>query len=57
MRRTVAVLALAFTVLLAPTARSGRAAELRELASLDELRKLVDRDKSIPRLVLLLSPT
>jgi len=32
-------------------------AELRDLQDLDELRSLVDHDKSIPRLVLLLSPT
>ncbi|MGH2830757.1 MAG: hypothetical protein ACREQ9_22115 [Candidatus Binatia bacterium] len=57
MRRAAAILTLAFVVLLSPTPGPGRAAELRDLADLDDLRTLVDRDKTIPRLVLLLSPT
>jgi hypothetical protein len=39
------------------SARSAKAAELRDLHDLNELRAMVDHDKSIPRLVLLLSPT
>ncbi len=58
MRRVSAFLALAFLLLpFAPLAQRARAAELRDLADLDELRTLVDRDKTVPRLVLLLSPT
>jgi hypothetical protein len=36
---------------------AARAADLRDLRDFGELRALVDRDASIPRLVLLLSPT
>lgn len=57
MRRAGAVVALGLAVLLAPTAHPAWAAELRDLADLDELRTLVDRHKTIPRVVLLLSPT
>ena len=39
------------------TTRAVQAGELHDLRDLDELRTLVDHDKSVPRLVLLLSPT
>ena len=51
------IAALAFCALLAAVVHRARAAELRDLADLDQLRALVDHDKSVPRLVLLLSPT
>jgi hypothetical protein len=38
-------------------ARHANAAELRDLHDLNELRAMVDHDKTVPRLVLLLSPT
>ena len=58
MRRSRAILALVFLGLTAASAPPAvRAAELRDLRDLGELRALVDRDTSIPRLVLLLSPT
>ena len=57
MRRML--LLMAFSLLCAPvsTTRAVQASELRDLRDLDELRTLVDQDKSVPRLVLLLSPT
>jgi hypothetical protein len=53
------LLLMALSLLAAPvsTTRAVQAAELHALRDLDELRTLVDHDKSIPRLVLLLSPT
>ena len=57
MRRLEMILTFAFLGLLASTGPRVEAAELRDLGSLEELRTLVDHDKSIPRLVLLLSPT
>jgi hypothetical protein len=57
MRRTL--LLMAFSLLCAPvsTTRAVHAGELHDLRDLDELRTLVDHDKSVPRVVLLLSPT
>ena len=57
MRRML--LLMAFSLLCAPmsTPRAVQAGELHDLRDLDELRTLVDHDKSVPRLVLLLSPT
>ena len=57
MRRML--LLMAFSLLCAPvsTTRPVQAGELHDLRDLDELRTLVDHDKSVPRLVLLLSPT
>jgi len=57
MRRLEMTLTFAFLGLLASTGPRVEAAELSDLGSLEELRTLVDHDKSIPRLVLLLSPT
>ena len=48
------VILLSVSVLAAGHAQ---AAELRDLRNLDELRALVDHDKTVPRVVLLLSPT
>jgi hypothetical protein len=41
----------------APVARPGTRPALHDLRSVEELRQLFDRDKGIPRVVLLLSPT
>ncbi|MGH7923172.1 MAG: hypothetical protein ACREQH_01110 [Candidatus Binatus sp.] len=46
--------ALSLAACKAPRAHS---AELRDLRDLDELKALVNRDTSIPRIVLLVSPT
>jgi hypothetical protein len=43
--------------LILPATRHASAAELRDLQDLNELRAMVDHDKSITRVVLLLSPT
>jgi len=53
------LLLMAFSLLSAPvpTTHAVQAGELHDLRDLDELRTLVDHDKSVPRLVLLLSPT
>ena len=45
---------LGFSVL---HSRSAHAAELRDLRDLNELRAMVDQDKTVTRVVLLLSPT
>ena len=50
---------MALSLLCAPVSTTGavQAGELHDLRDMDELRALVDHDKSVPRLVLLLSPT
>ncbi len=57
MGRSLAALALVFVTLFPAVESRALAAEIRDFASLEEFRALVDRDKTIPRLVLLLSPT
>ena len=57
MRRILLVTALTLLWASVSTTRLVQAAELRDLQDLDELRALVDHDKDVPRLVLLLSPT
>ena len=57
MRRILLLTALTFLWAPVSTTRLAQAAELRDLQDLDELRTLVDHDKDVPRLVLLLSPT
>jgi hypothetical protein len=52
-----AVLTLVVLALLASASPRANAAELLDLGSLEELQALVDSDKTMPRLVLLLSPT
>jgi hypothetical protein len=48
------ILSLSFSV---SATRHAHAAELRDLRNLNELRALVEHDKTVPRVVLLLSPT
>jgi hypothetical protein len=55
--RSWIILAFTFLTPFACTASRMGVAELRDLSSLDELRKLIDSDKGSTRLVLLLSPT
>ena len=57
MRRILLVTTLTLLWAFSSTTRLVQAAELRDLQDLDELRALVDHDKDVPRLVLLLSPT
>ena len=57
MRRKLGLLVLGILGLIVAPTRHVKAAELRDLHSLDELRTLVNRDKTTPRVVLLLSPT
>ena len=54
------ILVLAGVILLSISvlaARHAHAAELRDLRDLNELRAMVDHDKTVTRVVLLLSPT
>ena len=54
------ILVLAGVILLSISvlaARHAQAAELSDLKNVDELRTLVDHDKTVTRVVLLLSPT
>ena len=53
------ILVLAGVILLSVfvLACHSHAVELRDLHDLNELRAMVDHDKTVPRLVLLLSPT
>ena len=57
MRRILLVTTLTLLWAFSSTTRLVQAAELRDLQDLHELRALVDHDKDVPRLVLLLSPT
>ncbi len=57
MRGTLLLMAFSLLCAAASTTRAVHAGELHDLRDLDELRTLVDHDKSVPRLVLLLSPT
>jgi hypothetical protein len=57
MRRILVLVLLSLLGLSVPGSHHAQAAELRDLRSLDELRALVDHDKTVPRVVLLLSPT
>ena len=56
MRRILLLMALLLCAAVL-TRRAMQAGQLRDLRDLEELRTLVDHDKSVPRLVLLLSPT
>lgn len=57
MRRVLVLMALSLVGISVSDTPPLQAAELRDLRDLDELRTLVDHDKSVPKLVLLLSPT
>ncbi len=57
MRRMLLLMAFSLLSAPVPTTHAVQAGELHDLRDLDELRTLVDHDKSVPRLVLLLSPT
>jgi len=56
MRRILLLMALLLCAAVL-TRRAVQAGKLHDLRDLNELRTLVDHDKSVPRLVLLLSPT
>ena len=57
MRRILVLVILSILGLSMSATPHVQAAELRDLRGLDELHALVDHDKTVPRLVLLLSPT
>jgi hypothetical protein len=56
-RRILVLMIWIVLSLILPATRYGSAAELRDLHDLNELRAMVDHDKSVTRVVLLLSPT
>jgi hypothetical protein len=57
MRRILVLAVVILFSVFVLAARHAHAAELRDLHDLNELRAMVDHDKTVPRLVLLLSPT
>jgi hypothetical protein len=57
MYRVLMLSAAALFALATSKVHRAYAAELRDLHDLDELRAAVNRDPSVPRIVLLLSPT
>jgi hypothetical protein len=57
MRRILLLMVFSLLCGVVLTRRAVQAGKLHDLRDLDDLRTLVDHDKSVPRLVLLLSPT
>jgi len=57
MRRILVLAGVILLSISALAARHAHAAELRDLRDLNELRAMVDHDKTVTRVVLLLSPT
>ncbi len=57
MRRILILAILSILGLSLSATRHVQAAELRDLRDLDELRTMVDHDKTVTRVVFLLSPT
>jgi hypothetical protein len=57
MRRILVLAAMILLSVFVLAARHAHAAELHDLRDLNELRAMVDHDKAVMRVVLLLSPT
>lgn len=57
MRRILVLMILSVLGLFVSATRHASAAELRDLHDLNQLRAMVDHDKTVTRVVLLLSPT
>jgi hypothetical protein len=57
MRRILVLAGMIFLSVFVLAACHARAAELHDLRDLNELRAMVDHDKAVMRVVLLLSPT
>jgi hypothetical protein len=56
-RRILVLMILSVLGLFVSATRHASAAELRDLHDLNQLRAMVDHDKTVTRVVLLLSPT